>query len=142
MNFIVIIFLCIAFAYALGLVILNNSEIIAFAYALGLVILNNSEITVQLLFMQAPAMNLGLLLIICIILGIFIGMLLALLMFKVIQNKWELTRLKKENGQLNDQLEEATQKIEGFTQPPKLPASFVEPKNEPKHIKKIDDKDW
>lgn len=78
-----------------------------FFYSLGLVLVNNNEVAVNLLFSQAPAMNLGLLLIICLILGILIGMLLALQVFRVIQNKWEISRLQKENKQLHDQLTQA-----------------------------------
>ncbi len=85
---------------------------IFFAYALGLVILNNGEVAVNLLFMQAPEMNLGLLLIICIFLGVLGGILLSLLMFKVVQNKWELGRLKKENSKLTHKLDKATKKVE------------------------------
>lgn len=99
MRYILILFLCTFFAYALALVILNNNEI-----------------AVNLFFMQAPAMNLGLLLIICIVLGVFIGMLLALLMFKVLQNKWELSRLKKENDKLKGKLELKTVEVEKLTE--------------------------
>ena len=80
---------------------------LSFAYALGLVLANNTEVGVNLLFSQAPTMNLGLLLILCMILGIVIGMLLALLMFRVLQNKWEIARLKKLNANLQDQIEQA-----------------------------------
>lgn len=80
---------------------------LSFAYALGLVLANNTEVGVNLLFSQAPTMNLGLLLILCMILGIIIGMLLALLMFRVLQNKWEIARLKKLNANLQDQIEQA-----------------------------------
>lgn len=80
---------------------------LSFAYALGLVLVNNAEIGVNLLFSQAPTMNLGLLLIICLILGIVIGMLLALLMFRVLQNKWEISRLQKLNKNLQEQIAQA-----------------------------------
>lgn len=80
---------------------------LSFAYALGLVLANNADIGVNLLFSQAPAMNLGLLLILCMILGIIIGMLLALLMFRVLQNKWEISRLQKQNNNLQEQLDQA-----------------------------------
>ena len=80
---------------------------LSFAYALGLVLANNTDIGVNLLFSQAPAMNLGLLLILCLILGIIIGMLLALLMFRVLQNKWEISRLKKLNNNLQEQVAQA-----------------------------------
>lgn len=80
---------------------------LSFAYALGLVLANNTEIGVNLLFSQAPTMNLGLLLIICLILGIVIGILLALLIFRVLQNKWEISRLQKLNANLQQQVEQA-----------------------------------
>lgn len=80
---------------------------LSFAYALALVLANNTDIGVNLLFSQAPAMNLGLLLIICLILGIIIGMLLALLLFRVFQNKWEISRLEKANQNLQEQLTQA-----------------------------------
>lgn len=80
---------------------------LSFAYAIGLVLANNTDIGVNLLFSQAPAMNLGLLLILCLILGIIIGMLLALLMFRVLQNKWEISRLKKLNSNLQEQVTQA-----------------------------------
>lgn len=80
---------------------------LSFAYALGLVLANNTEIGVNLLFSQAPAMNLGLLLILCLILGIIIGLLLALLIFRVLQNKWEISRLQKSNTNLQEQLDQA-----------------------------------
>lgn len=80
---------------------------ISFAYALGLVLANNTDVGVNLLFSQAPAMNLGLLLILCLILGVVIGMLLSLLLFRVFQNKWELSRLQKNNVHLQEQLNQA-----------------------------------
>ncbi len=80
---------------------------LSFAYALGLVLANNTDIGVNLLFSQAPAMNLGLLLIICLILGIIIGILLALLIFRVLQNKWEISRLQKLNHNLQEQITQA-----------------------------------
>lgn len=80
---------------------------LVFAYSLGLVLVNNTEVAVNLIFSQAPAMNLGLLLIICLILGVVIGMLLALLLFRVLQNKWEISRLNKENNALKEQLKQA-----------------------------------
>lgn len=80
---------------------------LSFAYALGLVLANNTEIGVNLLFSQAPTMNLGLLLILCLILGVVIGILLALLIFRVLQNKWEISRLQKANVNLQEQLTQA-----------------------------------
>ncbi|WP_227526162.1 lipopolysaccharide assembly protein LapA domain-containing protein [Psychrobacter sp. FDAARGOS_221] len=85
---------------------------VIFGYSLGLVLVNSSEVAVNLLFSQAPEMNLGLLLILCIGLGVLIGMLLALLLFKVLQNKWEIGRLNKENRRLKEELTQATVEIE------------------------------
>lgn len=80
---------------------------LSFAYSLGLVLANNTEVGVNLLFSQAPTMNLGLLLILCLILGIIIGILMALLLFRVLQNKWEISRLQKSNTHLQEQLTQA-----------------------------------
>ena len=80
---------------------------LSFAYALGLVLANNTAVGVNLLFSQAPTMNLGLLLILGLILGIIIGILLALLLFRVLQNKWEISRLQKLNKNLEEQLVQA-----------------------------------
>lgn len=80
---------------------------LSFAYSLGLVLANNTEVGVNLLFSQAPTMNLGLLLILCLTLGIVIGMLLALLIFRVLQNKWEISRLQKLNTNLQEQVTQA-----------------------------------
>ena len=80
---------------------------LSFAYSLGLVLANNTEVGVNLLFSQAPTMNLGLLLILCLILGIVIGMILALLIFRVLQNKWEISRLQKLNTNLQERVTQA-----------------------------------
>lgn len=81
------------------------------AYAIGLVLMNNSEVAVNLMFSHVPTMNLGLLLVITIALGIILGMLLALLVFRVLQNKWEISRLKKELKLTQSQLTEANIKL-------------------------------
>lgn len=80
---------------------------LVFGYSLALVLANNSEVGVNLLFSQAPAMNLGLLLIVCMALGVLIGLLLSLLLFRVFQNKWEISRLQKENKNLQEKLKQA-----------------------------------
>lgn len=85
---------------------------LSFAYALGLVLVNNTDVGVNLLFLQAPTMNLGLLLILCLMLGIIIGVLLALLMFRVLQNKWEISRLQKLNKNLQEQVTQANTVID------------------------------
>lgn len=91
---------------------------LVFGYSLGLVLTNSSEIAVNLLFTEAPAMNLGLLLILCLFLGIFIGILLSLLLFKVFQNKWEISRLHKENKRLQDKLTQSQVEVERLSQAP------------------------
>ncbi|SUD91090.1 lipopolysaccharide assembly protein LapA domain-containing protein [Psychrobacter phenylpyruvicus] len=91
---------------------------LVFGYSLGLVLTNSSEIGVNLLFTEAPAMNLGLLLILCLFLGVLIGMLLSLLLFKVFQNKWEISRLNKENKRLQDKLTQAQVEIEQLSHTP------------------------
>lgn len=85
---------------------------LVFAYSLGLVLANNTEVAVNLILSQAPAMNLGLLLIICMALGVLIGLLLSLLLFRVFQNKWEISRLQKENKSLQEQLKQANVAID------------------------------
>lgn len=88
--------------------------LVFFGYSLALVLLNSTESTVDLVFAQVPAMRLGLLLLITLGLGIVVGMLLGVQMFQVIQNKMEITRLKKEiellkQTQMNNVAEKALQ---------------------------------
>lgn len=86
--------------------------VIFFGYSLALVLTNNNEVAVNLLFSQLPNTNLGLVLIATITLGIFIGVLLALLLFKVLQNKLEIRKLHKDVAQLESKLKEANIAIE------------------------------
>lgn len=76
-----------------------------FGYALALVLANNSVAEVNLLFSQVPAMNLGFLLIVSLFLGLLIGMLMALVVFKVLPMRFEIRRLKKEQGTLQNELD-------------------------------------
>lgn len=85
--------------------------VLAFAYSLALVVLNNQAISVNLLFSSVANMSLGLILVATIFLGVLIGILLALLLFRVFQNKWEISRLKKENVAVQTQLSEANLKL-------------------------------
>lgn len=85
--------------------------VLAFAYSLALVVLNNQAISVNLLFSSVANMSLGLILVATIFLGVLIGILLALLLFRVFQNKWEISRLKKENANVQAQLSEANLKL-------------------------------
>ena len=68
---------------------------IFFGYSLILVLANNREVEVNLLFAQVPSTNLGLVLILTIALGVIIGILVSLLLFKVFQNKLEIRRLHR-----------------------------------------------
>ena len=72
-----------------------------FAYALGLVLQNPDELPVNLLFIEVPAMRLGLLLLLTLVLGIVLGLLL--LSIKVIQKGWEIKRLRKDIDYLRKQ---------------------------------------
>ncbi len=86
--------------------------VLFFGYAIALVLANNTEIAVNLLFSQVPTTNLGLLLVLTIALGVFIGILLSVLLFRVFQNKLEIRRLHKEKGELQAKLNEANVVIE------------------------------
>lgn len=85
--------------------------VLAFAYSLALVVLNNQAIAVNLLFSNVVNMSLGLVLVATIFLGVLIGILLALLLFRVFQNKWEISRLKKEKAAIQAELSEANLKL-------------------------------
>lgn len=85
---------------------------IIFAYSLMLVIVNNQQVDVNLLFSNVPQMNLGLLSIICIMLGIVAGILLALILFRVLQMKLENQRLNKELKQTQDKLMQTQHQLE------------------------------
>ena len=78
--------------------------VIFFGYSLALVLANNSTVAINLLFIEVPTTNLGLVLILTISLGIIVGILLSLQLFRVLQNKLELRRLKKELDLLKGQL--------------------------------------
>lgn len=84
--------------------ILVGLLILALIYALALVLVNGSQVAVNLLFTSVPLMNLGLLLILCLALGLIIGGLLAVLAFRVFQNRLEMTRLINENARLKSQI--------------------------------------
>lgn len=70
--------------------------LVIFGYSLALVLQNSTELSVDLLFTQVPAMRLGLLLLITLGLGIVIGLLLGVQIFRVFQNSWEIKRLRKD----------------------------------------------
>lgn len=85
---------------------------LVFGYSLMLVIINNQQVDVNLLFSTVPQMNLGLLIIICIMLGVIAGILLALILFKVLQMKLENQRLNKELTQAQDKLMQTQHQLE------------------------------
>ena len=70
--------------------------IIVFGYSLALVLQNPTELPVDLLFTQVPAMRLGLLLLLTLALGVVVGLLLGVQVFRVFQNSWEIKRLRKD----------------------------------------------
>ena len=67
-----------------------------FGYSLALVLQNPTELAVNLLFTQVPAMRLGLLLLLTLALGILVGLLLGVQVFRVFQTNWEIKRLRKD----------------------------------------------
>lgn len=84
--------------------------IILFGYSLALVLQNGTELTVDLLFTQVPAMRLGLLVLITLALGIVLGLLLGVQIFRVFQNHWEIKRLRKDIDHLRkEQIKSAQQ---------------------------------
>lgn len=90
--------------------------VVFFAYSIALVLANNSEVAVNLLFSQLPNTNLGLVLILTIALGVLIGILIAILLFKVLQNKFEIHKLKKDVDALERKLNEANTALDSARQ--------------------------
>ena len=72
-----------------------------FGYSLALVLQNPTELAVNLLFTQVPAMRLGLLLLLTLALGILVGLLLGVQVFRVFQTN--IDHLRKEQIQLAQQ---------------------------------------
>ena len=70
--------------------------IVLFGYSLALVLQNGTELSVDLLFTQVPAMRLGLLLLLTLVLGVVVGLLLGVQVFRVFQKGWEIKRLRKD----------------------------------------------
>ena len=70
--------------------------IVLFGYSLALVLQNGTELSVDLLFTQVPAMRLGLLLLLTLALGVVVGLLLGVQIFRVFQTSWEIKRLRKD----------------------------------------------
>jgi putative membrane protein len=76
--------------------VLISLVVAIFGYALALVLQNPAELQVDLLFTQVPAMRLGLLLLLTLALGVVVGLLLGVQVFRVFQNSWEVKRLRKD----------------------------------------------
>ena len=70
--------------------------LVLFGYSLALVLQNGTELSVDLLFTQVPAMRLGLLLLLTLSLGVVLGLLLGVQIFRVFQTNWEIKRLRKD----------------------------------------------
>lgn len=70
--------------------------IVIFSYSLGLVLINGTPVTVDLWFTHVPEMRIGLLVLITLALGVVVGLLLGVQVFRVFQNHWEIKRLHKE----------------------------------------------
>jgi lipopolysaccharide assembly protein A len=70
--------------------------LVLFGYALTLVLQNSTEVSVDLMFAQVPAMRLGLLLLLTLSLGVVLGLLLGVQVFRVFQKSWEIKRLRKD----------------------------------------------
>lgn len=83
--------------------------IVIFGYALALVLQNGTELPVDLLFTQVPAMRLGLLLLLTLGIGIVLGLLLGVQIFRVFQNSWEIKRLRKDIDYLRKEQIQAAQ---------------------------------
>ncbi len=86
--------------------------IIVFGYSLALVLQNSTELSVDLLFIEVPAMRLGLLLLITLSLGVILGLLAGIQVFQVFQKGWEIQRLRKDIEHLREEQIEAA-KIAG-----------------------------
>lgn len=83
--------------------------LVLFGYSLALVLQNSTELSVDLLFTQIPAMRLGLLLLITLGLGITLGLLIGVQVFRVFQNSWEIKRLRKDIAYLRKEQIQAAQ---------------------------------
>lgn len=74
--------------------------ILLFVYSLALVLLNGMLVSVDLWFSHIPEMRVGLLVLITLALGVILGLLLGVQVFRVFQSRWEIQRLHKEIDQL------------------------------------------
>lgn len=82
---------------------------ILFGYALTLVLQNSPEVSVDLMFAQVPAMRLGLLLLLTLSLGVVLGLLLGVQVFRVFQKSWEIKGLRKDIDYLRKEQIKAAQ---------------------------------
>jgi Tfp pilus assembly protein PilN len=97
-----------------------------FGYSLGLVLANSETIPVNMPFFQPiPAMNAGLLLLITLFLGIVLGLLLGVQVFRVLQKSWEIRRLKKEIEQLRHQQIQSASAAAAIARTEKVPQDAV-----------------
>ncbi|WP_343596125.1 lipopolysaccharide assembly protein LapA domain-containing protein [Acinetobacter sp.] len=88
--------------------ILTLLLIVLFVYSLALVLLNGTPVSVDLWFNHVPEMRVGLLVLITLALGILVGLLLGVQVFRVFQNHWEISRLQKEIDRLRkEQIQQA-----------------------------------
>ena len=76
--------------------ILGLLLVAVFIYSLALVLINGTELPVNLWFTQVPAMRLGLLLLLTLVIGIVLGLLIGVQLFRVFQTRWEINRLRKD----------------------------------------------
>ncbi|MFT4021659.1 MAG: LapA family protein [Acinetobacter sp.] len=83
--------------------------IVLFVYALALVLLNGTPVSVDLWFTHVPEMRVGLLVLITLSLGIVLGLLLGVQIFRVFQSHWEIKRLQKEIQRLHKENLQAAQ---------------------------------
>ncbi|WP_010115521.1 LapA family protein [Acinetobacter sp. P8-3-8] len=89
--------------------ILGLLLVAVFVYSLALVLINGTELPVDLWFTQVPAMRLGLLLLLTLAIGIVLGLLIGVQIFRVFQTNWEIRRLRKDIDHLRKEQIQAAQ---------------------------------
>lgn len=104
---------------------------VVFGYSLMLVLVNNHQVEVSLIFTQVPQMNLGLLLIICILLGLIAGVLLSIILFKVVQIRLENQRLQKELTKTQEKLMQTQNDYEQLLTKPQTPIVQLDSHSQP-----------
>ncbi|MEB3766763.1 LapA family protein [Acinetobacter sp. MD2] len=85
--------------------------IVLFVYSLALVLLNGMPVSVDLWFTHVPEMRVGLLVLITLALGVLVGLLLGVQVFRVFQNHWEIKRLQKEIDRLRKEQIQVAQSV-------------------------------